>query len=153
MILAFFSSAQMILLECHKSPATWLVQCTPRAWTIFKNHLLEVNRSWKPMTLQTLTTIDLFYFIMSEDSHEYKFIEIAIDWGASHIWLHTNLRVRDHTTWFWRCVGMAFGHFLLDSHNFMVTALGSCVKCPLVLVILHSQFTIMRKTLRICDTK
>jgi hypothetical protein len=29
------------------------------------------------------------------------------------------------------CVGtMAFGHFLLGSHNFMVTALGSCVKWP-----------------------
>ena len=26
---------------------------------------------------------------------------------------------------------MAFGHFLLGSHNFMVTALGSCVKWPL----------------------
>jgi hypothetical protein len=25
---------------------------------------------------------------------------------------------------------MAFGHFLLGSHNFMVTALGSCVKWP-----------------------
>ena len=31
--------------------------------------------------------------------------------------------------WFWRCVGRAFGHFLLGSRNFMVTALGSCVKC------------------------
>ena len=29
-------------------------------------------------------------------------------------------------------VGMAFGHFLLGSHNCMVTALGSCVKWPLV---------------------
>ena len=27
---------------------------------------------------------------------------------------------------------MAFGHFLLGSHNFMVTALGSCVKWPYV---------------------
>jgi hypothetical protein len=27
---------------------------------------------------------------------------------------------------------MAFGHILLGSHNFMVTALGSCVKWPLV---------------------
>ena len=27
---------------------------------------------------------------------------------------------------------MAFGHFLLGSHNFMVTALGLCVKWPLV---------------------
>ena len=26
---------------------------------------------------------------------------------------------------------MAFGHFLLDSHNYIVTALGSCVKWPL----------------------
>ena len=28
-------------------------------------------------------------------------------------------------------LGTAFGHFLLGSHNFMVTALGSCVKWPL----------------------
>ena len=28
-----------------------------------------------------------------------------------------NLRVHDHTTWFWQCVGtVAFGHFLLGSH-------------------------------------
>jgi hypothetical protein len=40
------------------------------------------------------------------------------------------LRTCDHTIWFWRCVGTAFGHFLLGSHNFMVTALGSCVKWP-----------------------
>ena len=26
---------------------------------------------------------------------------------------------------------MAFGHFLLGSHKFMVTAFGSCVKWPL----------------------
>ena len=26
---------------------------------------------------------------------------------------------------------MVFGHFLLGTHNFMVTALGSCVKRPL----------------------
>ena len=41
----------------------------------------------------------------------------------------THLRVRDHTTWFWfwRCVGTAFGHFLLGSQNFMVMALGLCV--------------------------
>ena len=29
---------------------------------------------------------------------------------------------------FWRCLGTAFGNFLLGSHNFVVTALGSCVK-------------------------
>ena len=33
---------------------------------------------------------------------------------------------------FERCLGTAFGHFRLDSHHFMVTALGSCVKWPLV---------------------
>ena len=27
-------------------------------------------------------------------------------------------RVRDHTAWLWRCVGTAFGHFLLGSLNF-----------------------------------
>ena len=32
--------------------------------------------------------------------------------------------------WFGRCIRTAFGHFLLGSHNFMVTALGSCVKWP-----------------------
>jgi hypothetical protein len=36
-----------------------------------------------------------------------------------------HLRVRDHIAWCWRWVGMAFRHFLLGSHNFMVTALGS----------------------------
>ena len=36
-----------------------------------------------------------------------------------------------HTTWFWRCLGTAFGYFLLGSHNFMVTALGPCAKWPL----------------------
>ena len=40
------------------------------------------------------------------------------------------LRARDHTTWFWKCLEIAFGHFLLGSHNSMVKALGSCVKWP-----------------------
>jgi len=44
-----------------------------------------------------------------------------------------HLRIPDHPTWFWRCVGMAFGHFLLGSHDLMVMALGSCVKWPLLL--------------------
>ena len=41
-----------------------------------------------------------------------------------------HLRVHDHTTRVWRCVGTAFGHFLVGSHNLMVTGLGSCVKWP-----------------------
>ena len=42
-----------------------------------------------------------------------------------------HLRVRDHTSWLWRCLRKAFGHILLRSHNFTVMALGSCVKWPL----------------------
>ena len=47
--------------------------------TIFNNHLLEVGLTqiWETMTLQTLTTVDLFYFIMYEDLPEKKFIKIA----------------------------------------------------------------------------
>ena len=41
-----------------------------------------------------------------------------------------DLRICDHITWFWRRLGTAFGHFLLSSHNFMVTTLGLCVKWP-----------------------
>ena len=39
---------------------------------IFKNHLLEVGlpQNQETMTLRTLTTINLFYFILCEDSHE-----------------------------------------------------------------------------------
>ena len=63
---------------------------------------------------------------------------IEIQWN--NIWLRgpvtydftLHLRIRDHTTWLWRCVGTVFGHFLLGSHNFMVIALGSCVKWPLL---------------------
>ena len=39
---------------------------------IFKNHLLEVGptQNREIMALQTLTTVDLFYFIMHENPHE-----------------------------------------------------------------------------------
>jgi hypothetical protein len=53
--------------------------CFMVTWTIFKNHLLEVGltQNRETMALQTLTTVDLVYFIMCEDPHERKFIEIA----------------------------------------------------------------------------
>ena len=44
--------------------------CFMVTWTIFKNHLVEVGLPqdhWETMALQTLTTVDLFYFIMCED--------------------------------------------------------------------------------------
>ena len=83
-------------------------------WIIFKNHLLEASltQNQETMALQTLTTIGLLYFIMCEDPHEYKCIEIAFGWGPGHKWLHTALRIRDHIDDFGRCLGTAFGHFL-----------------------------------------
>jgi hypothetical protein len=50
-------------------------------WTNSKNHLLEVGptQNRETMPLRTLTTVDSFYFIMSEDPHEHKFIEITFD--------------------------------------------------------------------------
>ena len=58
-----------------------------------KNHLLEaiLPQHQETTALQTLTTVDLFYFIMCEDLHEEKFLEIAFGWGSGHIWLHTTL--------------------------------------------------------------
>ena len=106
--------------------------CFMVTWTIFKNHLVEVGltQNQETMALRAFTTVDLFYFIMREDPHEQKCIEIALGWGLITYDFALHLRVRDHTTWFWRCVGTAFWHVLLGSHNFMVTALGSCVKRP-----------------------
>ena len=46
--------------------------CFMVTWTIFKNHLLEVGltENRETMALQTLITIDLFYFIMCENLHK-----------------------------------------------------------------------------------
>ena len=43
-----------------------------------------------------------------------------------------HLRVRDHTTWFWRCVGMAFGHFLFGLSQFH--GHGSWIVCEVALI-------------------
>jgi hypothetical protein len=57
----------------------------------FLNHLLEVSlgltQNRETMTLQTLTAVGLFYFVMCDDPQKYKFVEI----GPDHIWLHTEL--------------------------------------------------------------
>ncbi len=46
--------------------------CFMITWTIFKSYFLEVGPTQKreTMAFQTLTTVDLFYFIMCEDPHE-----------------------------------------------------------------------------------
>ena len=44
-----------------------------------RTHLLEIGptQNLETMAFRTLTTIDLFYFILCEDLHEQKFIEIT----------------------------------------------------------------------------
>jgi hypothetical protein len=55
--------------------------CFMVTWIFFKNHLLEVGltQNRETMALRTLTTIDLFIFIMREDLLEFKYVEIAFD--------------------------------------------------------------------------
>ena len=62
-------------------------------WTIFKNHLLEVRltQNWETMALQTLTTIDLFYFIMCDDP-----AWIETHWNS--IWLRVRSHMASHYT-------------------------------------------------------
>ena len=43
------------------------------------------------MAHRMLTTVDLFHFVMCEDPHEQKFIEIAFGPGHGNIWLQTTL--------------------------------------------------------------
>jgi hypothetical protein len=94
--------------------------CFMITWTISKNHLLEVGltQNRKTMALQTLTTVKLFDFY-----HVWGPAWLEIYWNS--IWLRVqsydftlHLRVHDHNTWFWRCLGTAFGHFLLGSQKF-----------------------------------
>ena len=69
--------------------------CFMVIWTVSRNHLMEVGltQNRETMALQTLTTVDLFYFIICEDMYEYKSIEIEFGWGPGFIWLHTSLEV------------------------------------------------------------
>jgi hypothetical protein len=111
--------------------STWLPtwhrigSCFMVTWTIFKNHFLEVGltQNRETMALWTLTTIVLIYFIMCEDPLELKFIEVTFGWWHSHIRGTLHVRICDHTTWFWRCVGtgglwtLSFGLSQFRSHG------------------------------------
>ena len=57
---------------CKVYMVSYIASCFMVTWTILKNHLLEVGltQNQETMALQTLTTVDLFYFIMCEDPHE-----------------------------------------------------------------------------------
>jgi hypothetical protein len=109
-------------------------------WIVFYGHLDyfqkpplggRPNTNGETMTLRMLTTIGLFYFIMCEGP---TWIEVH----CNSIWLRARSYMRSHYTWesvttlhdFGGEVGRPLDTFLLSSHNFMVTALGSCVKWP-----------------------
>ena len=97
----------------------------------FKRPVLD-GSSWHSECLQPLIypILSCVRTRMNENSLEKHLVEGLITYGFK---LH--LRILDHMTWFWRCDGTAFGHFHLGSHNFMVVALGSCVKWPLVCLV------------------
>jgi hypothetical protein len=69
--------------------------CFMVTWIIFKNHLLEVGltQNRETMALQTLTTVNLFNFIMREDPHEHKFIETHLVEGPVTYDFTIHLRV------------------------------------------------------------
>ena len=106
--------------------------CFMATWTIFKNCLLKVDlhktmRPWHSKHSQLLidSILSCVRTHMNRNSLKWHLVENPITYDFT---LH--LRVRNHTLHdFWRCLGTTFGHLLLGSHNFMVTALGSCVKC------------------------
>ena len=107
--------------------------CFNIALTISKNHLWEssLTQHWETMALRYFTTNEISIFSLVQGPCMNR-----SDWNS--VWLRVrphmtsqlHMRARGHTTWFWKCLGTTCGHFFLGSHNFMVTALGSCVKRP-----------------------
>jgi hypothetical protein len=105
--------------------------CFMVTWTSFKNHLLEGRPNTKPRDHGTLNLHNRWFIIvyhmrgprMNRNSLKWHLVD-----GPAAYDLTLHLRIRDHTTWFWRYLGTAFGDFLLGSHNFMITVVGSCVK-------------------------
>ena len=68
--------------------------CFMVTWTVFKNHLLEVGltQNQETMVPRTFIIVDLFYFIMCEDLHEYK-----KNWNS--IWLRAQSHMASNYTW------------------------------------------------------
>ena len=107
--------------------------CFMVTWSIFKKPPLGGRPNTKPLGDHG-----------TPNAHNCWFIVLYCVWGPALIEIHRNstwlrtrshmtsrtlhLRVHDHTTWLWRCLGTAFAHFPLGSHNFMVTTFGLCVK-------------------------
>ena len=122
---------------CKVYMDSYMASCVLISWINFKSHLLEVGltQNRETVALQNLTTVDLLYLIMCEDP-----AWIEIHWNSS--WLRARSHMTSHTTlecmWphymTWKCLGTTFKRFLLGSHRFVVTTLGSCVKWPLYLL-------------------
>jgi hypothetical protein len=117
--------------------------CIMVTWTICKNHLLEVGLTHR--IGGTHGTPDAHNRWLILFYHAWGLTWLKIHWD--NIWLKAQSHMTSHYTWrsmstrhdFGGGVGTAIGHFLLGSHNFMVTALGSCVKCPLIQTLKHRQ--------------
>ena len=118
-------------------------------WIVFRGHLdyiqkppLEFRPNTKPLGDHGTPNAHNCRFILFCDAWGHTWIEVH--WNC--IWLRAplhmaftlHLRVHNHTTWFWRCLGTAFGHFLLGSPNFMVMAHGSWLVCEVALNIVFS---------------
>ena len=106
--------------------------CFILTWTSFKNHLLEVGQHKTGRPWHSKCSQPLIYFILScvRIRMNRNLFKKSCGWGPVTYGFTIHLRVHDHTTWFWRCHGTTFGHFLLSSHNFMVMAPRSCVQWP-----------------------
>jgi hypothetical protein len=100
---------------------------------VYKNHLLEACPTQKPEDHGT-PNVDIHCFILFDHVQGPKWIKltkIAFGWGPGHIRLHTTLE----GLWPHYMVLEVYWDGLLNtclmgSHNFMVMALGSCVKWP-----------------------
>jgi hypothetical protein len=81
----------------------------------------------------------LFYRVWKPRMNR-KFIEITFDWGhMSHMTSHYTRESVTTLHVFGGWVGTAFGHFLLGSHNLMVTGLQSCVwSAPNIYLAFHT---------------
>jgi hypothetical protein len=111
--------------------------CFMVTWIMLKNHLLEIGLINTKSGDHGTRNAHNRWFILFH--HVRGLVWIEIHWSS--IWLRAWSHMASHYTWgpvttlndFRSVLGQPLDtHFLLGSHNFMVMALGSCVKWPLV---------------------
>jgi hypothetical protein len=107
--------------------STWIptwYQMDNVSWSLglFSKPSLGGRPNTKPVDHGTLNAHHRWFILFY---HGWEPAWIKTHWNSiwlrarSHMTSHLHMRIRDHTTWFWR------------SHKFMVAALGLCVKWPL----------------------